>query len=123
MLLKRQQGFTLISLVFVLGFVAFLVLLILKIGPVYMDHSKITGALTSLEKTDDIGTMTEMEIRRGLDKRFNVDSVSDVTQEDITVIKSGEYLKVVIAYDVVKKLVGNVSLLVEFNDFIEVGRE
>ena len=51
---KRQQGLTFISLVFVLGLIAFFVLLGLKIGPIYLDHSKVVSALAEIEKTTDI---------------------------------------------------------------------
>ncbi|MDO9103642.1 MAG: DUF4845 domain-containing protein [Methylovulum sp.] len=120
---RRQQGLTLLSLLFGLGLLAFFVLLILKIGPIYLDHSKVINALAALEKTTDVETMTEPEIRGILDKRFNMNYVSDVTRDDIKITQSGNYLKVVIAYDVIKPIFGNLSVLVEFNDEIEVGVE
>jgi len=118
---KRQQGLTFLSLVVLLGFLASVTLLVLKIGPIYLDHSKVVNALAALEKSVDVETMSEAEVRRSLDKRFNMNYVTDVTQDDIKVIKGGNYLKVVIDYEVVKKIVGNLNVLVEFNDFIEVG--
>lgn len=120
---KRQQGLTFISLVFILGFIAFFVLLGLKIVPVYIDHSKVTSSLAELEKSADIQEKTEAEIRDSLSKRFNINYVSDVTQDDITITKQGSYLKVVIEYEVVRKIAGNLSILLEFNDVIEVGQK
>jgi cell division protein FtsL len=120
---KRQQGLTFISLVFILGFIAFFVLLGLKIVPVYIDHSKVTSSLAELEKSADIQEKTETEIRDSLSKRFNINYVSDVTQDDITITKQGSYLKVVIEYEVVRKIAGNLSILLEFNDVIEVGQK
>jgi hypothetical protein len=120
---KRQQGLTFISLVFVLGFIASLTLLILKIAPIYIDHGKVVNALAALEKDPDIETKSEREVRESLSKRFNLNYVYDVTQDDIKVVKHGKYLKVVIEYEVAKKIVGNLSVLVEFNDVIEVGQE
>ncbi|MDD5580985.1 MAG: DUF4845 domain-containing protein [Methylobacter sp.] len=120
---KRQQGLTLISIVFILGLIAFFTLLVLKIAPIYLDHSKVANALAALEKSTDIATKTEYEVRDSLNKRFNMNYVYDVTQDDIKVTKHGNYLKVVIEYEVVKKIAGNLSILVEFNDLIEVGQE
>jgi hypothetical protein len=120
---KRQQGLTFISLVFVLGFIATIVLLALKIGPIYLDHSKVVSALAELEKTPDIEEQSEAQIRDSLNKRFNMNYVYDVTQDDITITKQGDYLKVAIEYEVVKPLVGNLSALVEFNDVIEAGQQ
>ena len=120
---KRQQGLTFISLVFVLGLIAFFVLLGLKIGPIYLDHSKVVSALAEIEKTTDIEEQSEAQIRDSLSKRFNMNYVYDVTQDDITITKQGNYLKVAIEYEVVRKIVGNLSVLVEFNDVIEVGQK
>ena len=120
---KRQQGLTFISLVFVLGFIAIIVLLALKIGPIYLDHSKVVSALAEIEKTPDIEEQSEAQIRDSLNKRFNINYVYDVTQDDITITKQSNYLKVAIEYEVVKPLVGNLSALVEFNDVIEIGQK
>jgi Tfp pilus assembly major pilin PilA len=145
--LKRQQGLTFISLVFILGLIAFFVLLGLKIGPIYLDHSKVVSALSEIEKTPDIEEQSEAEIRNSLSKRFNINyvndvtqdditvtacspsstssyaHVNDVTQDDITVTHHGDYLKVAIKYEVVRNIVGNLNVLVEFNDVIEVDKK
>lgn len=120
---KRQQGLTFISLVFILGLIAFFVLLGLKIGPIYLDHSKVVSALAEIEKTPDIEQQSEAQIRDSLSKRFNMNYVNDVTQDDITVTKHGNYLKMAIEYEVVRKIAGNLSVLVEFNDVIEAGKQ
>ncbi|MGJ0491970.1 DUF4845 domain-containing protein [Methylobacter sp.] len=120
---KRQQGLTLISIAFILGLIAFFVLLVLKIAPIYIDHSKVVNALAALEETIDIQTKSEKEARAILDKRFNMNYVYDVTQDDIKVTKRGNYLKVEIEYETVVKIFGNLSVLAEFYDFIEVGQE
>jgi hypothetical protein len=120
---KHQQGLTFISLVFILGLIAFFVLLVLKIGPIYLDHSKVVSALAEIEKTTHIEEQSVAQIRESLKKRFNINYVYDVTQDDITITKYQNYLKVAIEYEVVRKIAGNLSVLVEFNDVIEVGQK
>jgi hypothetical protein len=120
---KRQQGLTFISLVFVLGLIAFFVLLGLKIGPIYLDHSKVVSALEEIKKNSDIEEQSEAEIRDSLRKRFNMNYVNDVTQDEIKITKYQDYLRVAIEYEVVKEIAGNLSVLVEFDDAIEVGQK
>jgi hypothetical protein len=120
---NRQQGLTLISTLLLLGLIGFFVLLGVKVIPVYLDHSKVANALSALEKSGNVEGQTEFEIRNNLAKRFNLNYVYDVTQDDIKITKYGSYLKVAIQYEVVKKLVGNLSVLAEFNDVIEVGQK
>jgi Tfp pilus assembly major pilin PilA len=121
--LKHQQGLTLISIIFILGLIGFFTLLTLKIVPIYLDHGKVTSALTALKQLPDIQTKSEAEIRESLVKRFNINYVYDVTKDDIKIIKHGTYLKVDIEYETVVKLAGNLSALAEFHDSFEVGQE
>ena len=120
---KPQRGYTLISLIFILGVLGFFVLLIMKIGPIYMDHSKVVNALAAIEKSTDVTSQSEEAIRTSLAKRFNMNYVSDIKPQDVKIIKRGNYLKVQADYEVVQKIMGNLSVLVQFNDFIEVGKE
>jgi Domain of unknown function (DUF4845) len=120
---KPQQGLTLISLIFVLGLIAFFVLLVMKIGPIYLDHSKVTNALAAIENTTDVETLSESEIRSSLGKRFDMNYVYDIKPEEIKITKRGNYLKVEANYEVVEKIAGNLSVLVEFHDSFEKGAE
>lgn len=119
--LKRQQGMTFISLILLLCLIGFFALLVLKIGPIYLDHSKITAALEAVKQSVDLESKTEHDIREMLRKRFDLNYVTDVRAQDIVITKSGSYLKVEIQYDVIKKIIGNISVLVEFDDVLEVG--
>ena len=121
--LKSQQGLTLLSIAFILFLIGFFVLLGLNIVPIYLDHNKVKTALEALEQDPEFTEMSEHEIRRSLDNRFNINYVYDVTQEDVTVTKHGTYTKVEIEYETVKKLAFNLSVLAEFNDMIEAGEE
>ena len=120
---KHQQGLTFISLVFILGLIAFFVLLGLKIGSIYLNHSKVVSTLSELKRTPDIEYQSEPEIRNSLSKRFNINYVNDVTQENITITRHENYLKIVIEYEVVKNIAGNLSVLITFNDVMEVNKQ
>jgi len=121
--LKNQQGLTFISIALILGLIGFFTLLILKIVPIYMDHNKVASAMKELRNSPEIRSMSEPQIRESLSKRFNINYVYDVKQEDIEIIKHGDYLKVAIEYEVAKKIAFNLSVLAEFNDVIEIGEK
>jgi hypothetical protein len=120
---KHQRGYTLISLIFILGLIGFFVLLVLKIAPIYLDHSKVKNALAAVENSTDIETKSEYDVRNSLSKRFNMNYVAHLDAKDVKITKRGNYLKVDADYEVVEKIVGNLSVLVEFNDSFEVGKE
>jgi hypothetical protein len=120
---SRQQGLTLISLVFILGLIGFFVLLTLKIVPIYLDHGKVKSALEALQETPELASKSEFEIRDSLNKRFSINYVYDVKPENIKVVKHGNYVKVDVEYETVVNLVGNLSALAEFHDTVEAGQE
>jgi len=120
---KRQQGLTLMSILFILGLIGFFVLLTLKIVPIYLDHGKVKSALEALKQTPELASKSEFEIRDSLNKRFSINYVYDVKQDNITVVKHGNYVKVDIEYETVVPLVSNLSALAEFHDTIEAGQE
>ena len=118
---EKQQGLTLITIVFILAILGFFVLLGLKIGPIYMNHSKVVNALSAVENMVDVETMSKHEIMSSLNKRFGMNYVDKVTDEDITITKHDDYLKVAIVYERVEKIMGNLSVLVEFDESFEAG--
>ena len=119
---SKQQGLTLISMIVVLAVCGFLLMLVLKIGPIYLDHSKVTTALDAVKETTDIATKTPAEIKDILRKRFDTSYVYDVTENEVDIVKDGAYLKVEMNYQVVKPIMGNLSVVVDFDDVVEVGR-
>lgn len=118
---KNEQGLTLISIAFILGMIAFFTLLVLKIAPIYMNHSKVVNALSALEKTTNVESKSKYEVSTILGKRFNMNYVENVGKDEITITKQGNYLKVEIEYEAVEPIMGNLSVLVDFYEIIEVG--
>jgi len=118
---KHQQGLTLISLIMLLVSIGSIALLVLKILPIYLDHNKVVNAMNQVEKMEGITSMSEYEIKNSFAKKFSVNYVYDIKPADIRITKSGGYLKVSIEYEKVEPIIGNLSVLVDFNDSFEVG--
>ncbi len=120
---KKQRGLTFVTLVFILCILGFFIMLGLKIGPIYMNHSKVVNALAAVENMTDVETMSKRAILNSLQKRFGINYVDKVGDEDITITKATGYTKVEIEYERVEKIVGNLSVLVEFYETFEAGGE
>jgi Tfp pilus assembly major pilin PilA len=118
---KKQKGITLISLILILGLIAFLTLLILKISPIYMNHSKVVHALETLKHRTDIEKKSKREVWLSLQKQFNMNYVYDVKKRNVKITSRNGYLKVQIVYHIKKLIFGNLSVWVDFDDSIQVG--
>jgi uncharacterized membrane protein YhiD involved in acid resistance len=120
---KNQQGLAFMPLVFTVTLLFIVISIVFKIAPAYLNHSKVVAMLEQLKQEASGEKKTESEIKASLTKRININNIDDITQGDIAVNKQGNAFKVLINYEVVKPIYGNLSVLIEFNDELEVGVE
>ncbi|WP_446808124.1 DUF4845 domain-containing protein [Methylomonas sp. 2BW1-5-20] len=121
--LNKQRGLTFLSIAFILALIGFFTLLILKIAPIYINHSRVVNALKAVEKTTDIVTKSKAEIKTSLEKRFDMNYVEHVTNDNIKIVAQPGYVRVEIDYERVEHIVGNLSVLVEFHEGFEAGNK
>jgi hypothetical protein len=119
--LKKQQGLTFLSIAFILALIGFFTLLILKIAPIYINHSRVVNALKAVENTTDIVSKSKTEIKSSLEKRFDMNYVEHVSNDDITIVAQPGYVRVNIDYERVEPIFGNLSVLVQFHEGFEAG--
>jgi Domain of unknown function (DUF4845) len=118
---KRQSGMTIWSLMFVLGTLAFFVFLFFKLLPPYLSDMKIQGALTSLGRQPDAGSMSIPEIQEAIRKRLEIDSADDFDlSSSLTVTARGKNKLIRINYESVTPIFFNISALLTFDHSVEV---
>ncbi len=120
---RKQQGLTFLSIAFILALIGFFTLLILKIAPIYINHSRVVNAIKAVENTTDIVTKSKAEIKTSLEKRFDMNYVEHVTPEDVTIVAQPGYVRVEVDYERVERIFGNLSVLVEFHEGFEAGNK
>ena len=116
---SNQTGLTFLSVLAILGLIAFFTLLILKIGPIYLDHYKVKTVLASLENEPNIASQSVRKVRDMIMRRFDINMVAHVKKEDIAIKKGNGILTVEIDYEVIEPIIGNIDVLVYFDDKIE----
>ena len=117
---SREQGLTFLSFLVLLFIIGFFTLLAVKIGPVYLDHYKVVSTLEALKSDKNLASRTRDEILTSLERRWDIDMIDSVSKDNVAITKDSRRLKVEVAYDVAKPILGNVEALIHFNDAIEV---
>ena len=117
---NAQRGMTGFGWLVVLALIAFFTLLTLRLAPVYLDYYKVVSSLKSLKQEPNITKKTPAEIMDLLSRRFDVNSIDNVTRKNIHIKESGGVLTVGIKYQVRVPIMGNVDALVSFNRSIHV---
>jgi hypothetical protein len=110
--LKRQNGMTAIGWLIVLALIGFFVLLTLRMLPSYLEYYKVVSTLDSLKKE---GTMSSpAEIRKLIDRRFNISYVEAIQPKDVIIKPVGPNYRVIADYESRKHIFANVDVVMSF---------
>jgi hypothetical protein len=119
---SHQNGMTLISFLLIFVVAGFFILLTLKLMPVYLDHMKVKSSLQGLKNESGLAEKTPQEIKKMLQKRWDINSIEGITAEDnVYIEKNSSMMTIQIIYEVEKPVLGNMSALMKFDDSITVG--
>lgn len=120
--MKRQQGMTAIGVLVVLALIAFFTLLVLRLAPPYLENFNVSTSLKSLQQEVGIKDKSSGEIRNLLQRRLEINDVTNVKKENVTISKDAKsgLLKVAVAYEVRVPIMLNIDAVVVFSESIEV---
>ena len=117
---KHQKGITLFGFAFIMFLIGFTAFTVLKLFPVYMENFTIRSSVKSLEEERGNEYFGAFAVRQALLKRFGINNVSQVSADDVSVVRDGAIYNVDVDYDVRIPFIGNISLLVSFTNHAEV---
>jgi len=117
---KRQQGLTFISWLVILIVVGFMVMIALKVTPVYLEHYAIKNSVESLKQEPLLSRKPLTEIRKMLMRRLDMNSIAFLQKDDILITRAGGVTKISIKYEVRKPIIYNMSLVMTFDDSVEL---
>ena len=118
--LDRQRGMTAIGWLLVLGLIAFFTLITLRLVPLYLEYSKVTSVLESLQNEPGITRKPKSEIYQLIARRFDVNDVRDLDPKLATIELRNGRLTVTMDYERRTNMAGNIDVVVSFNKSIEV---
>ncbi len=120
---RKQDGMTFISWMIILAVLGFFVLIGLKVTPVYLEHFAIKKSLESLKDEPLIGRKSVREIRGLLMRRLDLNSVYDMTKDEVIIKRQGGMTTINIKYEERRPIVSNLSIVMSFDDSIEVNSD
>ena len=112
---KRQHGITMFGFLFVAVVLVFVAMLAMKVVPAYIEFFSVKKILNTMGQESDLGSKGNAEIRNDFANRASVSYVSVVKPGDLSVDRSGGVPVVSVDYEFRTKLIGNVSLVVDFS--------
>ena len=111
---SRQQGLGVIGMLLVVGVIVASVMLLLKLGPHYVDWETMKTIVEELP-ADRVNKMEKGDIRESLRKRFRVNSLRGFDLRKIIKIdRSKEGTIIQIKYEVREHIVSNIDAVLFF---------
>jgi Tfp pilus assembly protein PilE len=118
---QRQRGMTFLGILVLVVVVGAWVYAAIRLTPKYLEYMKVAATLEKVrdEHASAPGT-TEFMLMKAIERHFNIESVTAITEKDIEIKRDGDVFTMRAAYDEAVPLVGNVSFLVSFDKTVEV---
>lgn len=114
----RQRGVGFLGLLFWAVVLGFVVLIGLKVIPIYMESFKIDTALKNLIHDPQINQMSNRAIISSLRKRFDIDEVQNITDTNIDkhvkITRDNGRVTIIVTYQARAPLFSNLTLLANF---------
>ena len=118
--IRQQRGMTAIGWLIVLAIIGFFALLGLRMVPAYLDYYKVVSTLEGLEA--ESGFSSPVEIRKLLERRFEISYVDTIQPADVKIKPKGNSYIVTAAYEKSEHIMGNVYVVMDFEKTVEVKR-
>lgn len=112
---QSQLGMSSLSLLLVLIAVAFVLMAAFKIGPLYLDNYFVKSSVESLQD-EKITEMSDVQIHKALYSRFIVNGVRDIDVKQALIERSSKGVVVDLSYEKRVNFIGNVDVVVIFNN-------
>ncbi len=111
---RRQAGMTTLGMLILVAFVGLFAFAFIRLTPVYLNYMKVAGVIDGVQDEFDGQGASRAAIRSSVARRFDIESVSEITARDIKVNSVDGGFEVVADYKHEAPFIGNVAFTVHF---------
>ena len=120
---SKQKGLTLVSWLMLMALIGFIVLIVLRMFPIYTNHFKIEDVLHSLADETNLYNLPREELLSIIDRKLNINMASGFRHEHFTItLKENGNKVMAIKYEDRRNITGNIDVIVSFDESIIVPR-
>ena len=112
---RRERGMTMVGMVILVAFIGLFAFAALRLTPVYLNYAKVVGVVNGIHEEFDGRNPTRSAMRNSITRRFDVESVGEITAREVSVTAVDGGFEVRVQYDHVSPFIANVSFFVHFD--------
>ena len=113
---------TTLGLIILVAFVGLFGFAGIRLAPVYLNYMKVLGVVNGVHEEFDGTNPSRTAIRSSISRRFDVESVGEITAREVTVTSVDGGYEVRAKYNHVAPFIANVSFSVAFDKAVLVRR-
>jgi hypothetical protein len=113
---------TTLGMIILVAFVGIFAFAGLRLTPVYLNYMKVVGVINGVHEEFDGTNASRSAIRSSITRRFDVESVGQITAREVTVTSVDGGFEVRAQYNHIAPFISNVSFSVEFDKVVLVRR-
>lgn len=118
----RERGMTTVGFLILVSFVGLFAFGAIRLTPVYLNYIKVAGVLDGVYDEFDSQNPSRAAIRTSINRRFEVESVSVITDREIKVTADSSGFLIEAQYDHTTPFIGNLYFTVRFDKKVLVRR-
>jgi hypothetical protein len=119
---SRERGMTTLGFLILATFIGLFAFGAIRLAPVYLNYIKVAGVLDGVYEEFDSQNPSRASIRTSINRRFEVESVSVITNRDVKVTADNGGFLIVAQYDHTTPFIGNLYFTVRFDKQVLVRR-
>ncbi len=112
---NRQRGIGFILLIFIFAVCGVVVLLGLKLFPVYSQYFNVRGVISAMATSEEVRSGTVAEIRKSFDRRATIAYVEVISGDDLEITKEAGETVVTAAWQQRVPLFTGYTLLIDLS--------
>lgn len=116
--INSQKGMATRSALFMLFIVGFILTIIFKLGPHYLDNRIIQGAIDQVGQSD-INGKSNSQIRRKIADFFTINNIRDIDVRKVVIARENDETRISLNYEKRIEMFGNVDVVLKFSNKYE----
>lgn len=111
---QRQRGLGWFGMLFVFGTLAFVVICVIKVGPLYLNQFTVAKAVKGVAEDPEMANADALVIRDRLRARWDVDYIDQVDYKDIKIKRTDRGRLLSYDYEARVNLFYNITIAIQF---------
>ncbi len=120
--MNRQRGMTTLGLIILVAFIGVFAFAGIRLTPVYLNYMKVVGVIDGVQQEFDGQGASSSAIKTSISRRFDIESVGEISARDVTVKKKDGGYEVAATYSHKAPFIANVAFLIDFDKRVMVRR-